>query len=187
MVAGGPEGDILKTRHIALILGLYLAVLGAASCSIGNGSKTSNQQFVKVTRGELTMSVSGSGNLRVIRSSKLTFAAPGQVASVYVSEGQKVAKGDRIAALATDSLELAVSQALVALTQAQAGLMNADVGVNSAQQVLDAALGRPTYVEVETAQTDVDEAKSYLQYVTSNMVNAQPEHQQMWATALFYA
>ena len=177
----------MKTRHIALMVGLSLAALGVASCSIGNGSKTSNQQLVKVTRGDLTMSVSGSGNLEVIRSSKLTFTAPGQVASVYVSEGQKVAKGDRVAALSTDSLELAVSQALVALSQTQAALMNADVGVNSAQQVLDAALGRPTYVEVETAQTDVDEAKSYLQYVTSNMANAPTEQQQTWATALFYA
>ena len=177
----------MKIRHIAFMLGLPLVALSMAACSIGNSSKTTNQQLVKVTRGDLTVSVSGSGNLEVIHSSKLTFGAPGQVGAVYVSEGQKVSKGDRIAALATDSLDLAVSQAQLALVQAQAGVVNADVAVNSAQQVLDAALGRPTYTEVETAQTDVDEAKSYLQYITSNMANAPPQQQQAWATAFYYA
>jgi HlyD family secretion protein len=178
----------LKTWRIALLLVLPLAALSIASCSpFGNGKANANQQLVKVARGDLTVKVSGSGNLEVIASRRLAFSAPGQVASVYVTEGQKVAKGDRIASLVTDTLELAVSQAQLGLSQAQVGIVNADVAVKAAQQVLDAALGRPTYTEVETAQTDVDEAKSYLQYITTNMADTSTVDAQAWATALAYA
>ncbi len=178
----------MKTRRIALLSVLTVLALSITSCSsFGSGKPNATQQLVKVTRGDLTVKVSGSGNLEVIDSRKLAFSSPGQVGRVYVTEGQKVAKGDRIASLVTDSLELAVSQAQLGLTQAQVGVVNADVGVKAAQQVLDAALGRPTYTEVETAQTDVDEAKSYLQYITTNMANTSTIDAQTWAAAFVYA
>ena len=178
----------MKTWRIALLLLLPLVALSIASCNpFGGGKTNANQQLVKVARGDLTVKVSGSGNLEVIDSRNLAFSVPGQVGRVYVTEGQKVAKGDRIASLVTDSLELAVSQAQLGLSQAQVGIVNADVAVKASQQVLDAALGRPTYTEVETAQTDVDEATSYLQYITSNMADTSTINAQAWATALVYA
>ncbi len=176
-----------KTLRIVVLTALSLLGLGLASCTSLGNKPGANQQLVKVARGDLTVKVSGSGNLQTVNSRSVSFGVPGQIATVYVTEGQKVAKGDRIASLVSDSLELAVSQAQLAVSQAQLGLVNADVAIKGAQQVLDAALGRPTYTEVETAQSDVDEAKSYLQYVTSNIANAPADQQQMWAAALVYA
>ncbi len=177
----------MKTIRIGVLTAMSLLALGLASCTSLGNKPGANQQLVKVARGDLTVKVSGSGNLQAVNSRSVSFGVPGQIASVYVTEGQKVAKGDRIASLVADSLELAVSQAQLGVSQAQLGLVNADVAVKSAQQILDAALGRPTYTEVETAQSDVDEAKSYLQYVTSNMGGVPPDQQQMWAAALIYA
>ena len=177
----------MKTIRIGVLTAMSLLALGFASCTSLGNKAGANQQLVKVARGDLTVKVSGSGNLQAVNSRSVSFGVPGQVASVYVTEGQKVAKGDRLASLVVGSLELAVSQAQLGVSQAQLGLVNADVAVKSAQQILDAALGRPTYTEVETAQSDVDEAKSYLQYVTSNMASVPPDQQQMWAAALIYA
>lgn len=177
----------MRTIRIVCLMALSLSALGLASCTSLGNKPGANQQLVQVARGDLTVKVSGSGNLQAVNSRSLSFVLPGQVAAIFVTEGQKVAKGDRIASLVSDSLELAVSQAQYAVSQAQVGMINADVAAKSAQQILDAALGRPTYTEVETAQTDVDEAKSYLQYVTSNMAGAPPDQQQMRAGALIYA
>ncbi len=177
----------MKARQIVVPLFAMMMAAAIGGCSALSNKAASSQQLIKVVRGDLTVTVSGSGKLDPINSRMLTFAIPGQVSHVYVGEGQRVAKGDRIASLSTDSLELAVSQAELSVAQAQAGIAQADVGVKTAQQILDAALGRPTYTEVKTAQSDVDEAKAYLQYITTNMANSAPGQQQSWATALIYA
>ena len=178
----------MRIWRIGLVLMLALVSVSVTSCdTFGRNGGGTSQQLVRVARGDLAVKVSGSGNLEVIHSRRLTFGIAGQVGKLYVSEGDHIAAGDRLAGLVTDSLELAVSQADIAVAQAEVGLMNAEVAVKGAQQVLDAALGRPTYVEVETAQADVDDATSYLQYVLSNMADAPPTQQQAWATALVYA
>ncbi len=178
----------MKAWRLVGFLFLCFTVVGTLSCdALGGKTAGTTQQLVKVTRGNLTVTVSGSGNLEAINSRRLSFGMPGRVGNIHVAEGQRVIKGDRIATLATDSLELAVAQAEVALAQAVATVSQADIGLKTAERALNEALGRHTFSEVEIAQTDLDEAKSYVQYLVSNMAAASPAQQQTWATALIYA
>jgi HlyD family secretion protein len=179
---------MLKAWRLVAFLFLCFMAVGTLSCdALGGKSSGTTQQLVQVRRGDLTVTVSGSGNLEAINSRKLTFGSPGQVGKVHVVEGQPVAKGDRIATLVTDALELAVAQAEVALAQAVTGVNQADIGLKTAERALNEALGRHTFSEVETAQTDLDEARAYVQYIISNMTGAPPAQQPTWATALIYA
>jgi HlyD family secretion protein len=178
----------LKGWRLGAFLFLCLTAVGTLSCdALGGKTGGTTQQLVTVTRGDLTVTVSGSGNIEAINYRRLAFSAPGQVGKIHVAEGQKVVRGDRIATLVTDALELAVSQAEVALAQAAAGVSQADIGLKTAERALNEALGRRTFSEVETAQTDLDEAKAYVQYLNSKLAGAPMAEQATWATALGYA
>ncbi|OGO36730.1 MAG: hypothetical protein A2147_01185 [Chloroflexi bacterium RBG_16_57_8] len=171
-------------RYAALLLA-GAAVIGVLSCT-PNGSGVT-RQLVEVTRGDLKVTVSGSGTLEAISSRRLAFKTAGQIDRVYVSEGQRVAKGDRIASLVADSLELAVAQAEVSFAQAQTAVTQADAALKGSELNLNRALDRITVAEVEAAQSDVDSAKAYLQYVISGMAAAPAEQQATWANALVFA
>ena len=109
-----------------LLFGLVLVLVGSVSCNaFGGQTEEVTPQLVEVTRGDLTVTVSGSGNIEVTNEMKLTFSLAGQVEKIYVQEGSQVAKGEKLAELVTDSLELAVTQAQVTYTQSQASVIQA--------------------------------------------------------------
>jgi HlyD family secretion protein len=180
------ETRVKTAKVAALVLALFV-LLGFAGCSGLNSGSGTTQQLVEVTRGDLAVTVNGSGKLQAMNSRRLTFAGAGRVSKTYVREGQSVAKGDRIASLETDSLELAVAQAELALAQAEASVVQADAAVKAAQMALDDALGRPTVTEMETAQTDVDQARAYLQYLSNVTSASSPGQLPNQAMALAYA
>jgi len=175
----------VKMKRIApfLILGLVLP----AMLSCGSRQSSATIELVKVTRGDLTVTVSGSGNLNVLNDAKLTFSAAGRIDKIYVHEGDRVSTGDKIASLVTDSLELAVSQAQVSYAQSQAAVTQAEVVQKTAERNLNQALGSFDMSQVDAAQADVDQATAYLQNVTTNMAQASPLQQANWATTFAYA
>ncbi len=156
-----------------LLFGLVLVLVGSVSCNaLGGQNEGVTQQLVEVTRGDLTVTVSGSGNIEVPNEMKLTFSLAGQVEKIYVQEGSQVATGEKLAELMTDSLELAVTQAQVAYTQAQVAVAQSQVAMETANYNLNQALERYTWPDIKTAQADVDGAKAYVEYVTWNMAQA---------------
>jgi len=180
----------VKSRRIIpiLLFGLVLVLISSVSCNaFGGQNEGITQQLVRVTRGDLTVTVNGSGHIEVPNEMKLAFSLAGQVEKIYVPEGSQVVKGERLAELDADSLELAVTQAQVAYTQAQVTVAQTQVALETAKYNLNQALERYTWPDIEVAQSDVDEAKAYLQYVLSNMAEAAPDKKAMWATALVYA
>jgi RND family efflux transporter MFP subunit len=170
-----------------LLFGLVLVLTGSVSCNAFGGQEEVTQQLIKVERGDLTVTVSGSGNIEVPNEMKLTFSLAGQIEKIYVQEGSQVAKGEKVAELVTDSLELAVTQAQVAYTQAQLAVVQSQVALETANYNLNQALERYTWPDIKTAQSDVDEAKAYVEYISWNLAQAAPEQKAMWATALAYA
>jgi multidrug efflux pump subunit AcrA (membrane-fusion protein) len=75
-----------------LLFGLVLVLVGSVSCNaLGGQSEGVTQQLVEVTRGDLTVTVSGSGNIEAPNEMKLTFSLAGQVEKIYVQEGSQVA------------------------------------------------------------------------------------------------
>jgi HlyD family secretion protein len=171
---------------------LCLSLIGITACNpLGDGGKIT-EQAVEVVRGDLMVSVSGSGNIQASKEARLSFGSGGRIEKIYVEEGDIVSKGEVLAELDTDALGLAKTQAEVSLTQAQLAmtqaqlsqqtaeyelknirdtkdalelaLFKAQIDTRTAKHHLDETRDIYTWPDIETAQSDVDDAKAFLQY-----------------------
>jgi len=171
---------------------LCLILTGVTACNPLGDEEETTEQVVEVVRGDLTMSVSGSGSIEASREARLSFGSGGRIDRIYVEEGDEVSQGEVLAELDTDTLELAKTQAEVALTQAEVALtqaqlaqqtaeynlkntrdtkdalelalLQAQINLRTAEHHLDETRDIYTWPDIETAQEDVDEAKAFLQY-----------------------
>lgn len=132
----------MKNWRIVAVLLLCLALVGSMACTAfggGGDEQEASQQLVEVVRGDLTVSVSGSGSVEVTNEARLAFSSGGKVDGIYVKEGDKVSEGDVLAKLDTSALELALAQSQVALSQAQAARSQAEATLAQAQASLSQA------------------------------------------------
>ena len=140
----------MKRWQIITAFLLCLILAGAIACNpLGDEEKTT-QQFVEVVRGDLTVSVSGSGNISISNEAKLAFSSGGKIATIFVDENDEVRKGYLIAKLDTSFLELALVQAQAALDQAEYSLEQAEEPFSED--------------EIDSAEAAVEAAEDYLYY-----------------------
>jgi len=175
------------------VLLLCLVLAGTTACnSLGGGDKDeTSQQLVKVIRGDLAVSVTGSGNIEASREARLSFGSGGKVDKIYVKEGDKVRKGDVLAKLDTSALELSLTRSQVALTEKQLALtkaqlaqqtaeynlkntldtkdtlelalFNAQIDTKNAKYNVEKTRDLYTWSDIKIAQADVDEAERYVE------------------------
>lgn len=170
----------MKNWRIVAVLLLSLVLVGSTACNpLGDGEQETTQQSVEVVRGDLTITVSGSGNIEISNEMKLAFGIGGKVDKIYVEEGDNVSEGQVLAKLETDDLELALSRAQVAKTQAEVAVTQAQVAVTQAQLTVATAeyeLEKAQDLNPETdilqARTAVNEAQRYLDYAKSTLEQA---------------
>ena len=156
---------------LAVSLFLILVALAVTAC----GSNQSNAQQVQVTQGDIALKISGSSKVGVGTDAKPSFASGAKIAKLNVKEGDKVTKGQVLARLETDNLELALSQAQVAqaqaevaatqsqtvLTQAQTSLTAAQFNLDRTQAVADIKDSITTLQNrITAAQVNLDQAKA---------------------------
>ena len=154
----------MRNWLILIILLLCLALAGSTACNPFEGEEEeASQQLVEVVRGDLAISVSGSGNIEVSDEGKLAFGVGGRIDKIYVEEGDSVTGGDVLARLDTDDLELALTQARVALATQQVAVTEAQIALDTAEYNLNQALEIYTSPEIIVAQAEVDAAKAFLQ------------------------
>ena len=123
-------------RHVKrlaplLVSGLLIAT--ATACAPQEEAEVAGPATVEVTRGDITVEVTASGNLAFSREEELSFDMAGTVEDIYVEEGDSVTKGEVVAILDTSewekqlrSLRLSVLSAQIALEQAQQALDEAE-------------------------------------------------------------
>ena len=73
--------EAMKMRRlgkIGILLLLCLALVGSVACT-GDGEAEDTQRLVEVVRGDLTFTVSGSGNIKVTTEARLAFGSGGKV------------------------------------------------------------------------------------------------------------
>jgi HlyD family secretion protein len=184
----------MKMRKIFMIGGAVLLMVSASlfGLEVARGSNVTDRQLVQVVRGDLKITVSGNGNIQPSDDVTLTFGTSGRVDKVDVEEGDRVRQGDILAKLDTDYLELALTQAEVALNGQQVAVTQADVDVTEAKLALkmaeqryDQLFDRP---DIDMAEANVDDAHDYLEYVAKNLSNAEePQAVAMWQGAFGYA
>lgn len=115
----------------------------------------------QVRRGDVVLSVTGSGTVVPAVESDLGFETGGYVAEVLVNVGDQVKKGQVLARLETDALKVAVEEADIALRLAQLDLADVTEG--------------PSEVELAAARANVESARAALlvaQYTYSNTLNS---------------
>ncbi len=173
----------MKSWRIVAVLLLCLVLIGSISCNpLGKQELEVTEELVEVVRGDLTVTVSSSGNVEVSNEMKLTFGVAGRVDKIYVEEGNEVSEGEVLAKLETDDLELALTQAQVAYTRAQVAVAQAQVAVTQAQVALQTAeyeleQAQDTYTlsDIKAAQAKVDEAKRDLEEALVRLYGYEPE------------
>ncbi len=109
------ENNRLKIMALALSLTLLIS---PATAGCGNRGGESQQQELTVKRSDIVIKVSADGNLSLIKERKLTFGTSGTVTEINADEGDVVKEGDVLARLDTESLDIAVDTAELALKSA---------------------------------------------------------------------
>lgn len=191
-----------KLRIITAFL-LLITLTAVTACNPLADDEEEVEQYVEVEKGDLLLTVSGSGNIETSKDANLSFGAGGRIARIYVEEGDRVTKGEVLAELETDSLELAQDQAEYALTQAEVALTQAELSQKTAEYNLDNVRDQKdalelalfkaqididqakynleqtqdlyTWSDIKIAQADVDEAERYLEYCLEQLYKYLPE------------
>jgi HlyD family secretion protein len=157
---------------VSLILTLAVACAGASTARSPQGQNT----VVRVRRGTLEVTVSGSGNLQPHTLVNLAFPQSGIVRKVYVGVGDTVKAGQVLAELDTRDLELQLQNARInleiariRLAQAQAtararpaDLAAAQAALANAQASVEALKSGPDPRDREIARLNYEVAKNAL-------------------------
>jgi len=127
-----------------------------------------------VTQGAIDATISATGNLEAERVEQITFSAGGEVAQVFVQEGDRVIAGQQVVLLDTRDLVLSLKQAQAALAVSEASLARARKGpsedeiaaaeaaLTAARANLDDLLEGPSQEDRYLAKLQVDQAKNSL-------------------------
>ena len=133
----------MATRLWGRITGGLLTATVLVACG---GTATTATTTATVRRGDLTQSVSGSGQVKPLQDINLSFGTAGTIAQVIAREGQHVEQGAKLAALETSDLDQQVLQAEANLKSTQAALTTLKAGpketdLRTAEAQLRAVLG----------------------------------------------
>ncbi len=155
----------MRSWRVITVLLLCLGLVGSTACIGGGEEEEAKQQEVEVVRGDLTVSVSGSGDIVVSDEVRLAFGTSGKVDKIYVEEGDEVSKGEVLAKLDTSALELALTQAQATLAQAQVSRAQAQVALDEAEYNLEQLEKRlsSTHDRVKIAKSQLEAAESQLE------------------------
>lgn len=152
---------------------LCLALVGVVACPSPDGGAAATE-LVEVARGDLSVIVSGSGNITVSQDASLAFGTGGKVEAVYVEAGDEVSQGEVLAKLDTGLLELS-------LAQAELVLATAEYNLDRTQQIY-------TEPDLTTARMAITQAKEYRDYVQTMLDDADTvEDLEYWGNELHQA
>jgi HlyD family secretion protein len=151
------------------LFGVLLVILISGSLAIpqvGCGSKTAadaNDQLVSVRRGDITIDITGAGNLALTKTEDLAFEIAGYVQEVSVKEGEAVKEGQIVAQLDTSEWEKQLKTLQKTLDSSQRNLTSAQSNVTKAQR------------NVTTAEDKVTKARRNLAAVESSVAKAESQ------------
>ena len=148
----------------AVGLALLILILLLARCFSGDDKP--NFATREVRRGDLTVTVSATGNLKPINQVDVGSEQSGKITRVYVDVNDRVTKGQRLAELDTRRLVDSVAQNRAQVAASQASVTQAQAQVALAKATLDRQLnvfrlsgGRvPAKTELDAARADYQSA-----------------------------
>lgn len=128
-----------RKNFVAIVIGAAVILSGAFAVWYAAANRAPSFSAVSVKRGNITASLNESGIVRAENNAVLSFQGAGQIAHIYVTEGETVQQGTVIADLMHDSLSANLEQANAALAAAQAKLDGLQSGTRPEQITIDQA------------------------------------------------
>lgn len=127
-------------RHRGWMALAALLVVGGAAYSAFRAASPPEAavtyETAAVTRGTLSVTVSGTGNLDLYEQAEVWPATAGEVASVEVEEGEQVRAGQTLFTIDGDSADAAVEKALTSYQQSQESVSRAASTLTKAEAAL---------------------------------------------------
>jgi HlyD family secretion protein len=148
-------------KIIMAILAISTIVFLSLSCSSNSSSTaTTTTKTATVQKGDISVSITGTGNLTYSTTEDLAFEVPGFVESVSVEAGDTVEKDQEIAKVDTSEWEKTLKTYQSALTKSQRASVDAQATLASKQRDVTAR-----ELAVEQAQLDLQSAEYNLNQI----------------------
>lgn len=118
----------LGRRGVIVLVAALVLLLGGAGYGVwalffaDKGAADTQYRTVTVAQQTLKSTVSATGTLQPAKESALSFSSSGEVSSVKVAVGDKVSKGDVLARINDDELQIDLDAAKAELTEAEDSL-----------------------------------------------------------------
>jgi len=158
---------VFKKKKVFIPIGLVLLVFLGFNLFFGSEKKVEKEvvsEEYSVKKDDLQISVESDGKVVAEHGVELSFSVSGntlEVEDVFVNEGDKVLKGDKIAQVKTDSLELSFNSSYANYQSALASYQERIAGPTD-QEKLEAQF------KIEQAELSLEQAKNSLEETTRN-------------------
>ncbi|MBI2830903.1 MAG: efflux RND transporter periplasmic adaptor subunit [Chloroflexi bacterium] len=157
---------VVRTAGALILLSI---ILTATSCNpFASTPKPAAEQTVTVTRGDLTLKVSGDGNISLTTTRKLAFGAGGKVAELNAEEGDRVKQGQVLARLDTTTIERTVKAAELGVKATELALKTEEADRQQAEDSIKTAEADVAQAQssVKTAMIDLEQATDNFRKIT---------------------
>lgn len=176
-----------RTVVVSLIVVALAAGVVAVRQFRTGAEKPAQWRTDTVARKDLVVSVTGSGSISPASQVEVKSRATGTVTAVYVSEGDRVAKGQILVRLSDPDAEAAVAEAQATLQSAQARLTQAeaerrsqqaqtDRSIQQAEATLSAARARLRGVQAGARPEELAQAEAAVRSAASDLDLAKANH-----------
>ncbi len=174
---------------VAFVMWRVLSTTGEESSTTGEGEKIPSG-YEKVVLGNLTLTVEGTGTVEPRTTTRVKSEATGIVQKLFVKEGDFVEKGDVIAILDQEDLQLRLKKAIIAEKQAklnyeqarnsniprkiksaEARVEDLKLSLESAKEKLERVL--QLYERGYASVQEVDDAKTYVKSLEVQLEEAE--------------
>ncbi len=175
------RGGFLRRWRLTMAAGLIVALLAVYFLFRANGTpQQTRYRTEKVTRGNLVVKVTATGNLNPTNQMEVGSELSGTVAAVYVDDDDHVAKGQVLAKLDLAKFEDTVlrSRAAVAVTeaalqQARATVKESRAKLERYREVSRLSAGKvPSQTEMEAAQAEFSRAEANVASAKASIAEA---------------
>lgn len=153
---------------------LLIAILLVTQCFSGDDKP--NYATREVRKGDLTVAVSATGNLKPVNQVDVGSEQSGKITAVYVDVNDRVTRGQRLAELDTRRLVDSVNQNRSQVSASQASVAQAQAQVALAKATLDRQLNVYQLSGGKVpAKTEIDTARANYQGAVASLRSAQAQ------------
>jgi HlyD family secretion protein len=170
ILADGRRGSRWRRPRTLIVVAVVLALAALVFLGTRPGGHAPSPHFTTeaVARGDLTVTVSATGNLEPTNQVDVGSEVSGLIEEVFVDDNDRVTSGQVLARLDTSKLHDAVVNSEAALAAAEARVLQSEASVKEAnanltrlQRVAELSGGKvPSELELETAEATLAKARA---------------------------